>query len=297
MKDKIISIEKEEKNKNSKYGKNHVRNKVLVNLITSVRALGTVGIIPIFLNCGSFVTALTAMGILVTDFIDGFLARKLNVQSFFGALLDAVSDKAFGIICLLLLSSLNPIFFVVIGIELGIFAINYKSAQNDNNVKTSSIGRAKTVLLAATIVGSFFCYDAPTLKEVLNYINVSCFDKLLEINPDILTTILATPIIGVNAYVAKDYLSIAKKQEQEREQTKEKEEEKLEVPVAEKSSPAQDGALTLEEIATVRQGLLKQKEELMVFKTREELLHDLFDTDFYITNKSAPLKSLLYKKG
>lgn len=285
MKEKIISVEKLEKNDKSKYGKNHTRNKILVNLITSIRALGTIGIVPIFLNCGSFVTALAATGILATDFIDGFLARKLNVQSFFGALLDAMSDKAFGIICLAILSTLNPIFLAVIGIELGIFTINYISAQKDNNVKTSEIGRAKTVLLAATIIGSFFCYAAPSIKEILNYVNISCFNKLLEVNPDILTTILAVPLIGVNAYVASDYLSIAKKQSKEHKQKPE-----------ETGLSAEIQKPSLEEIAIQKEQLLKQKEELKELKSRQEICHDLFDTDFYLENKSKPIKSLLYKQ-
>ena len=57
---------------------------------------------PIFASCGALATGLAAMGFFLTDFIDGFLARKLHVQSFFGSLLDALSDKAFGIVCLVL---------------------------------------------------------------------------------------------------------------------------------------------------------------------------------------------------
>lgn len=276
-KEHIIHIEKEDK-----YGKKHKRNKILVNLITGIRSLGTIAILPIFFKCGSFVTALAAAGFFVTDFIDGFLARRLKVQSFFGSLLDALSDKAFGIICLLLLATLNPIFLAVIGIELGIFAINYKSAQKDHNVKTSSVGRAKTLLLAGTIVGSFFCYGAPTIKELLNYINVSTFNTLLETNPDILSTILAIPTIGVNLYAAKDYLNISKKQEEQQ--------SKKEEPVV------NDVTATLDEIAKKREELLGQKEQLKVLKSREEIIHDLFDTDFYLEHKDDKIKSLLYKQ-
>ena len=278
-KEKIIHIEK-----NEKYGKNHKRNKILVNIITGIRSLGTIAIIPIFLTSGSFTTALAASGFFITDFIDGFLARKLHVQSFFGSLLDALSDKAFGIVCLLLLSTLNPIFLAVIGVELGIFAINYKSAQKDHNVKTTSAGRLKTLLLAGSIVGSFFCYGAPTVKELLNYINVSTFNTLLEINPDILSTILAIPTLSANLYVAKDYLNISKKQEKEN--TKQKEDE----------VEPKDITLSLEEIAKQREELLGQKEQLKVLKSREELMHDLFDTDFYLEHKNDKIKSLLYKQ-
>ena len=281
-KEKIISIEKEEKST-----KNHKRNKILVNMITGIRSLGTIAIIPVFLKYGSFVTALSAAGFLVTDFIDGFLARKLKVQSFFGALLDAVSDKAFGIICLALLATLNPIFLAVIGIELGIFAINYKSAQKDNNVKTTNAGRAKTLLLAGTIVGSFFCYGAPTLKELLNYINISTFNTLLEMNPTLLSTILSIPTIGANLYVAKDYLNIAEKQTNK--------EIKNETALSTEPS-VKDVTMTLEEIAQKREELQGQKERIKVLKSREEIIHDLFDTDFYLEHKDDKLKSLLYKQ-
>lgn len=280
-KDKFIKIEKENTSA-EKYGKNHKRNQILVNLITAIRSLGTIAIIPIFASCGALATGLAAMGFFLTDFIDGFLARKLNVQSFFGSLLDALSDKAFGIVCLVLLSTLNPIFLAIIGLELGIFAINYKNAQNNKNVKSSNAGKAKTLLLAATVVGSFFCYAAPTIKEVLNYVNISTFNTLLETNPDLLSSILAIPTIGASLYVAKDYM----KKGQE------------DVP-NKGESLVEEPTMTLEEIEKQREKLLAQKEQIeqaLVLKSKEEILHDLFDTEYYLEHKDDKIKSLLYKK-
>ena len=283
---------KKENTMAGKYGKNHTRNIILVNLITAIRSLGTVAIVPIFTKMGTLATGLAAMGFFLTDFIDGFLARKLHAQTFFGSLLDAVSDKAFGIICLLLLSTLNPIFLAIIGIELGIFAINYHSAQNDNNVQSSKAGKAKTFLLAGTVVGSFFAYSAPTIKEILNYVNISTFNALLDLNPDLLSTILAIPAIGASLYVAKDYISSAKKQ-----QAQKKEQEQ--------SSPVvETEGMSLEEIAKKREELLQKKaqvqkakdQEAKVLKTKEEILFDLFDTDFYLEHKDDQIKSLLYKQ-
>lgn len=280
-KEKFIKIEKENTSA-EKYGKNHKRNQILVNLITAIRSLGTIAIIPIFASCGALATGLAAMGFFLTDFIDGFLARKLNVQSFFGSLLDALSDKAFGIVCLVLLSTLNPIFLAIIGLELGIFAINYKNAQNNKNVKSSNAGKAKTLLLAATVVGSFFCYAAPTIKEVLNYVNISTFNTLLETNPDLLSSILAIPTIGASLYVAKDYM----KKGQE------------DVP-NKGESLVEEPTMTLEEIEKQREKLLAQKEQIeqaLVLKSKEEILHDLFDTEYYLEHKDDKIKSLLYKK-
>lgn len=273
-KEKIISIKKENTSA-EKYGKNHKRNQILVNLITAIRSLGTVAIIPLFTSCGTLVTGLAAMGFFLTDFIDGFLARKLHVQSFFGSLLDALSDKAFGIVCLMLLSTLNPIFLAIIGLELGIFAINYHNGQNNKNVQSSKAGKAKTLLLAATVVGSFFSYAAPTIKELLNYVNISTFNTLLEMNPDILSTILAIPTIGASIYTAKDYISKGKEE------------------------PKKEPSISLEEIAAQKEQLLQQKAEIetqLVLKSKEEIIHDLFDTEYYLEHKDDQIKSLLYKK-
>ena len=60
-KDKFIKIEKENTSA-EKYGKNHKRNQILVNLITAIRSLGTIAIIPIFASCGALATGLAATG-------------------------------------------------------------------------------------------------------------------------------------------------------------------------------------------------------------------------------------------
>lgn len=279
-KEKLINITKEE----NKYGPNHLRNQILVNLITAIRSLGTIAIIPIFYSYGALATTLAAAGFFLTDFIDGYLARKLHVESFFGSLLDAVSDKSFGIVCLILLSTLNPIFLVIIGLELGIFAINYNSLQRGNNAKSSLAGKAKTVLLAASIVGSYFCYAAPTLKEILNYVNISSFNKLLELNPQLISTILAIPVIGASLYVAHDYAKTAQVQD--------------DLVVSEEITPTKEKS-SLKEIAAEKKALLQKKKELLKegkeLKTRSEIIHDLFDTEFYLKHRDGGIKKLLYK--
>ncbi len=291
-KEKFIKLEKEEK-----YGKNHVRNKVLVNLITFIRSLGSIAIIPIYATLGSFAAGLATVGFFATDFIDGQLARRLHVESFFGSLLDGLSDKAFGIICLILLSTVNPIFLSVIALELGILAINYKSIERGNNAKSSIAGKAKTCLLAATIVGSFFCHAAPTVKEILNYINVTSLNSLLELNPKLLSTILAIPTIGASLYVASDYKKIATSQDVQREQEKTINKSSEIVPTDTlPDTGTEDVTISLSEIEEKRKLLMRQKEEVKELKSYEELIHDLFDTDFYLEHRDDGIKKLFYKK-
>jgi ElaB/YqjD/DUF883 family membrane-anchored ribosome-binding protein len=57
--------------------------------------------------------------------------------------------------------------------------------------------------------------------------------------------------------------------------------------------------MSLEEIAQKREELLQQKakiEEEKVLKSKEEIIHDLFDTEYYLEHKDDNIKSLLYKK-
>lgn len=279
-KDKLININRDEKT-----SQKHICHKILVNLITAIRSLGTIAIIPIFTTYGAFVTALSAAGFFITDCIDGFLARKLHVQSFFGSILDALSDKAFGIVCLLLLSTLNPLFLVIIGLELGILYINYKSISRGNNSQSSKAGKAKTVLLDAAIIGSYFAYSAPTLKNLLDYINVSSFNNLLSLNPNLLSTILAIPAIASTLYVTYDYQKKAQIQDKLREE--------------EKSLSTSQNEPSIADLHSQKKKLLKEKAQIVAakkeLKSRPELLHDLFDTDFYLEHKDDGLKKLLYK--
>lgn len=269
---------------------NHKRNKILVNLITFIRSLGTVAIVPIYSMYGSLATALATIGFFATDFIDGSLARKLHVESFFGCLLDALSDKTFGIVCLLILSTLNPIFLAVIGVELGILAINCSSIKRGNNVQSSFLGKAKTFLLAISIIGSFLVYAAPTVKELLNYINITSFNTLLEMNPQFLSTILAVPTIGANLYVAADYNKKAKEQDEER---------RINLEAEAKPKTLEDYMASISEIHAEKKDLLNQKAAIInkkrELKSGKEILHDLFDTPFYLEHKDDGYKKLLFK--
>lgn len=88
----------------------------------------------------------------VTDLLDGYLARKLNQQSKFGAFLDPVADKLSVSIALVLVVSAHPGPFVaipaaiIIGRELTISALREWMAAIGATVKVkvSYIGKVKT---------------------------------------------------------------------------------------------------------------------------------------------------------
>lgn len=264
--------------------------KIIVNLITGIRTLGTIAIIPIFANLGYLGASIAALGIFATDFIDGKLARKFHVESFFGSLLDGISDKMFGIVCLSILAVSNPAFIPVIFLELGILFVNFKSIQRGNNTKSSYLGKIKTVLLAITIIGSLFCYAIPSLKDVFNYIEVFNLSKLSEINSEKVSSILASLTILSDIAVLCDYEVKAKRQDEKKEQ---------EITIqACKNLEIKKIELSIEKIEEEKDKLKEQKKELekkLELKSKKELLNDLFDTDFYIEHKDDSIKRLIYK--
>ena len=78
-----------------------------VNAITGSRFLGSFLVIPTFKLMGGISAAVFSAIFLLTDFIDGHLARKWNSSTFFGALFDGTTDKAYGIMACLLLMTIN----------------------------------------------------------------------------------------------------------------------------------------------------------------------------------------------
>ena len=103
----------------------------------------------------------------ITDLLDGYLARKLNQQSAFGAFLDPVADKLSVSIALILIVSAHPGPFVaipaaiIIGRELTISALREWMAAIGANVKVkvSYIGKVKTAGQLWAI--GFMFYEQP----------------------------------------------------------------------------------------------------------------------------------------
>jgi len=86
-----------------------------------------------------------------TDWIDGWLARKLNQTSAFGAFLDPVADKLMVAAALVMLVELNRVdamlAFIIIGREIAISALREWMAKIGaaKSVAVSFIGKLKTI--------------------------------------------------------------------------------------------------------------------------------------------------------
>ena len=66
---------------------------VIVNLLTSVRLVGSIILPFIYYYKGPVIVSIWVLVIFSTDAIDGRLARLWKVETFFGSLLDGICDK------------------------------------------------------------------------------------------------------------------------------------------------------------------------------------------------------------
>ena len=101
--------------------------------------------------------------VALTDWLDGYLARRLNMTSSFGAFLDPVADKFLVCAALLVLVHLNRlhalIAFVIIGREIAISALREWMARigASRSVAVHMLGKLKTVVQMVAI--PFLLFD------------------------------------------------------------------------------------------------------------------------------------------
>lgn len=101
----------------------------------------------------------------ITDWLDGYLARKLNQGSAFGAFLDPVADKLMVAAALIMLVKLGlvdvVIAFIIIGREITISALREWMAQlgESKSVAVSMLGKFKTAFQMLAIL--FLLYQEP----------------------------------------------------------------------------------------------------------------------------------------
>ena len=126
------------------------------NLLTWARILLiplVVGVYYMPLSPGeqNFIATAAFLVAAVTDWIDGWLARKLNQMSAFGAFLDPVADKLMVAAALVMLVHLNradvALAVIIIGREIAISALREWMAKIGaaKSVAVSLIGKLKTI--------------------------------------------------------------------------------------------------------------------------------------------------------
>ena len=109
-----------------------------------------------------------------TDWLDGYLARRLNQTSAFGAFLDPVADKFLVCACLLVLVHLQRadvfVALIIIGREIAISALREWMALigATKSVAVHMLGKVKTVLQMVAI--PFLIYDGQWLGLINTHV-------------------------------------------------------------------------------------------------------------------------------
>ncbi len=134
----------------------------LIPLVVGVFYLPDTMLSPFEKNLAATVIFIVAA---VTDWLDGFLARRWDQTSAFGAFLDPVADKLMVAGALLVLVQWNRvnavIAFIIIGREITISALREWMAQigASKSVAVSSLGKIKTVAQMVAIPMLLFYGD------------------------------------------------------------------------------------------------------------------------------------------
>lgn len=241
-----------------------LKKKIMVNMITALRGIGGILLVPIFSIYGSIPAAVWFISFMATDWIDGYLARKYEVSSFFGALLDGMFDKLFGIISFLLLASISSSYMIPLLFEAGILGYGLYSASKGNNVKSTIIGKAKMWFLAVSVLLGLLNTDLLTLENLLQTINLNSvpLDNLVRLEQVSKDSLIGMEALSLSSYVIKDKI--------EDKNNKEK---------------------TPLKVKDIKEVIFTKDKDI-----QKEIEYCLFDTKYYEENKDKPLSLLLTLK-
>lgn len=152
---------------------------MLTNIPNSL-TLFRIGLIPVFVLVFYLPVAWTNLAAAaiyglaaLTDWLDGYLARRLHQTSSFGAFLDPVADKLMVTVALVLLVERDPSPWlavpacIIVGREIAISALReWMAAVGERSkVKVMSLGKLKTTAQMVAIV--LMLYAAPPQHSIL----------------------------------------------------------------------------------------------------------------------------------
>ena len=153
----------------------------LANQITCLRILLILPIIYLT-SLQTFSSSLMALFLFVlaglTDYLDGYIARKTDSETNLGALLDLLADKLLVCITLVWLLTLNntlifavPVLIIILR-ELVISSIrqNIVEKKGQNYLKVSMLGKSKTTI---QFIAISLIIIAPELPLFFNYLSIS----------------------------------------------------------------------------------------------------------------------------
>lgn len=183
--------------------------KWIVNILTSLRVVGTL-ILPVLCTCLSSTAFLLIVGaILFTDFLDGKLARRWDVSTLFGSLLDMGADKLFGISILIVLAFTYPIMAIPAGLEILIASVNIKSVLKGNKSKSKWSGKIKMGVSFFSVLSLLMIGASPELSVILENISGTIKDMLKNITEFFINNKETIESIAIPATIVAETVTLA----------------------------------------------------------------------------------------
>ena len=155
---------------------------ILVNILTTVRVIGTICLVPIYHYYGGVAAAILSITCYFTDCLDGIIARKCHVATFFGSVFDGVADKMFSCANLIVLLTMTGYAIFPILCEVLIITIQTIRYHHNENVQSSKAGKLKTWVISLTVICLYLILDIQNITFLsTDFINtvVNNRDKLL----------------------------------------------------------------------------------------------------------------------
>lgn len=139
----------------------------LPNLLTSIRMLLLPALLVLYLLnpepevVNAWTWAFTSVFVLasLTDFLDGFIARRYDLVTTTGKFLDPLADKLLVLLALLILQEMAIIplwtVFLIVSREFLVTGIRLQAVQKGIVIAASQLGKAKTFV---TLIGMTFLF-------------------------------------------------------------------------------------------------------------------------------------------
>jgi CDP-diacylglycerol---glycerol-3-phosphate 3-phosphatidyltransferase len=160
----------------------------LPNILTMVRIATIPVICMLLLSPGRrpcFWAAVFFAAASVTDWLDGYLARKMEIVTVFGKFLDPIADKLIVMAALIMILPYDRVpawmVLVILGREIIITGLRGIASTEGIVIAASNLGKFKTIFQLVAIIGLllhydyrwFFSVDHPLL--IVNMHNVGMF--------------------------------------------------------------------------------------------------------------------------
>lgn len=126
--------------------------KLIVNMLSLIRIFVAIILPFLMFRVDTVLLIIFLSTLLFTDALDGFLARKWEVSTVGGALLDPIGDKLLAISMMLSLCKWNKAMLILFILEMIISIINVRRVLIGINTSSSLIGKIKTWFLGITIM-------------------------------------------------------------------------------------------------------------------------------------------------